>query len=350
LLAQFGQERKRLLEESSDLQIRSAEFQIQVERAMREKRAIENELERLKHHYPVEIDRLENVQAELQERMLRHERDRDELQHKLETNQERFSREIDRLEKEKQMLLTEVDVLTRRANQSDYDKQDATDDMRKITKQLADLKEEYSQLQLNRDQLSRDNATALMHLQTKYEAEIADLNNKLKSMSSAYDKQNTEIQQLLQAQQKLGRQWKDESQRSKQKFEQFIEDLAQQIKVTRDQLEATRMDLTRSNQTRDELEQQIQEEKKSHAQLHAILQEAEARAQSASSQVRLLLDREASLISQVKSFQRTIDQMTMEIKRKEPSPLDGALTYHQKILETKMSLRKMTEQSQQQIQ
>jgi predicted nucleic acid-binding Zn-ribbon protein len=81
---QFNLERRKFAEETSKLEELCARLQAQSERAIREKRAAESELDKLTRHIPEETDRLTMALEEMHSRLRHSERERNEAMHKVE--------------------------------------------------------------------------------------------------------------------------------------------------------------------------------------------------------------------------------------------------------------------------
>jgi hypothetical protein len=96
--SQFLAEKQKLMMELSDLQVEKIELQVfiidpqerylplqmQAERAIREKRAVENETYKIRESIPLEIERMNLLINEMQEKLRRCERERDEAMYQVE--------------------------------------------------------------------------------------------------------------------------------------------------------------------------------------------------------------------------------------------------------------------------
>lgn len=84
LRQQFNADRRKYAEETCKLEELCAKLQTQSERAIREKRAAESELEKITRHIPAETDRLTMAIEEMHSRLRASERERHEASHKVE--------------------------------------------------------------------------------------------------------------------------------------------------------------------------------------------------------------------------------------------------------------------------
>ena len=97
---QFNIERKKLCETGAKMEQQISSLQADVDRAMREKRAAEKELEKLTSHLPVESDRLSIALDELHSKLISTDRERLEAIQRLETMQTHSKQEEARLHME----------------------------------------------------------------------------------------------------------------------------------------------------------------------------------------------------------------------------------------------------------
>jgi hypothetical protein len=84
LRSQFSLEKRKFVEESAKLEESCTMLQSQIERAIREKRAAESELEKTTRHIPQEADRLVMAIEEAHSKLRGSERDRHDAIQKLE--------------------------------------------------------------------------------------------------------------------------------------------------------------------------------------------------------------------------------------------------------------------------
>ena len=80
----FKAERKQIMDELTNMQFEKTELQIQLDRAVREKRFAESEAEKMKNIVPAEFERLHQTVDEYQQRIRRFEGDRSDAEHLLE--------------------------------------------------------------------------------------------------------------------------------------------------------------------------------------------------------------------------------------------------------------------------
>lgn len=84
LRSQFQSEKRKFINETQKLEDLCTSLQSQVERALRDKRSAESELEKMTRHIPAEADRLTMTIEELHSKLRASERERHEAVQKLE--------------------------------------------------------------------------------------------------------------------------------------------------------------------------------------------------------------------------------------------------------------------------
>ena len=84
LRTQFNHEKRHLIDELHKLEELCTSLQSQNERAMRDKRAAESELDKMTRHIPAEVDRMTMALEELHSKLAASERERHDSMQKLE--------------------------------------------------------------------------------------------------------------------------------------------------------------------------------------------------------------------------------------------------------------------------
>jgi hypothetical protein len=92
---------------------------MQMERAIRDKRSAESELEKLSRHLPGQVDQLEMTIDELNTKLRSSERERVEALHRVETLYHKLLRETNRLELEKSQYISKSEASYLRLRKSE---------------------------------------------------------------------------------------------------------------------------------------------------------------------------------------------------------------------------------------
>lgn len=304
----FALERRQLLEEINSISIKCANASVQMERAVREKKAIEGELERLNNRYPTEIERLESVQIELNERLLRQNRDREDALLKLENYQESMAREMNKFEAEKKSLAHEANLLSNRLSKAEKEVEISRQDKLRSFQKLTELESQLSLINKQMEEEKMKLSTEVHELKSKHEKELSEYRYELNFLTALNEKQKAEIQDILVNQQKMSLSWKDEAHVTKKKYESVINEIQEQLKQTTKKLEDAQTVIARLSLLKDDLQTQIEKEKKAHGNMHSLVKEAEAKAASAIAQVKVLLRRESDLISQLSQLRKFLSE------------------------------------------
>ncbi|KAH6576220.1 hypothetical protein BASA60_004631 [Batrachochytrium salamandrivorans] len=118
LRSQFNASRRKFADETSKLETLCATLQAQSERAIREKRAAESELDKMTRHIPAESDRLTMLIEEMHSKLRASERERIEALHKVESIHQKMSREINNNEAERSHISLRADEALSKTSQS----------------------------------------------------------------------------------------------------------------------------------------------------------------------------------------------------------------------------------------
>ena len=142
---EFLAEKRKLLQEMADLEISRAELQMQVERAVRDKRSVELETEKIRKQVPLEIERLHGLIEELQERQRRLERERDDALFQLERSVTGHQRKENDFEKMKHQLCFDADLTEKRLKKVEGELLQTKNENVALFKKISDLEQVHRQ-------------------------------------------------------------------------------------------------------------------------------------------------------------------------------------------------------------
>lgn len=129
----------------SELEISRAELQLQMERAIRDKRSVEMETEKIRKHVPLEIDRLHALLEELQEKQRRLERERDDASFQLERAISVHQRKENDFEKLKHHLAFESELAEKRLKRAESELLQTKNENMTLFKKFSELEHSHKQ-------------------------------------------------------------------------------------------------------------------------------------------------------------------------------------------------------------
>lgn len=123
--SQFNAERRKYCEEIQKLEILCADLSTQADRAIREKRAAESELDKITLHIPAEADRLTMALEELHSKLRASERERQEATQKLESVYQKMQSNQNQFEIERHQANERIEDTYRRLKRMEREVEDS---------------------------------------------------------------------------------------------------------------------------------------------------------------------------------------------------------------------------------
>ncbi|KAM6440128.1 sodium channel and clathrin linker 1 isoform 1-T2 [Liasis olivaceus] len=274
----------RLTEELTALQMECGEKQSQIERAVREKRAVEEELEKIYREgrgNEADYRKLE----ELYQRCLNAERTKDDLQLSLQTAQNKIKQLELKYEEERGRCQENICKL-----QSILDSE--REKCGAISEERLQLQQENEQLQKEMENLKK----LTMEAQHTAKLKISTMENehllkehgfevRLKEMEDVNQNSVTELRCLLMAQQKATNRWKEETKKITEITEARINSLKSELSRQKMHTQELLYQLERANEKVIENEKLMREHQEKVNRLQSRLNQAEERATTASQQL-----------------------------------------------------------------
>ncbi|RKO88745.1 hypothetical protein BDK51DRAFT_33899, partial [Blyttiomyces helicus] len=257
---QLMADRRKHGEEMNALEITCANLQAQIERAVRDRRAAESELEKVSRHIPTENDRLAVTLEELGAKQI------------AERGEEAYRR-LRRVERELE---------------------ETKEDRVKMLSKLADLEHAHKNLNDAKIRAEKQHEADFAAVNEKYESQMSDLSSKLEHVSEAHAKTCREMQQLL--------------------ILATLQSSLQSARARVDELEAM---IARSESLRRDLATQTAEEKRVAAAVLARCREAEGRCEGLRRRVMEEAAKVGEGMEERKRLQRDLDRAVLEKERLE---------------------------------
>ncbi|XP_011360403.1 sodium channel and clathrin linker 1 isoform X1 [Pteropus vampyrus] len=281
---QYNVQISRLSEELSALQMECAEKQGQIERAIREKKAVEEELEKVYHEGRVNESDCRKLE-EMHQRCLVAERHNDDLQLRLKTAENKIkqleinsSEEISRCQEMVQKL---QNVLESERENCGF-----------VSEQRLKLQQENEQLQKETEDLRR----IALEAQKKAKFQISTMEHafsvkehgfevQLREMEDSNRNTTVELRHLLATQQKAANRWKEETKKLSESAEIRISNLKSELSRQKLHSQELLSQLEMAKEKVAENEKLILEHQEKANRLQRRLSQAEERAASASQQL-----------------------------------------------------------------
>ncbi|KAH9256572.1 hypothetical protein BASA81_005264 [Batrachochytrium salamandrivorans] len=315
LRSQFNASRRKFADETSKLETLCATLQAQSERAIREKRAAESELDKMTRHIPAESDRLTMLIEEMHSKLRASERERIEALHKVESIHQKMSREINNNEAERSHISLRADEAYRRLRKVERELEEAKEHHIVLVDKIFTLENEHKVFLESRTKKQVQHDTDMAALVQKHEMLRSDLEGKLKHATEAHSKVCREMQQLLNDQRRLGDKWKDESVRITENYEKSLTHLRGQMAQYQSKISNLETQLHKAAARHQDQQGQIAHEKREHNVLYLRCTNAESRIESLGRQVGVLVGKEAELIEDRRRLQRDLDRANIERDR-----------------------------------
>ncbi|XP_022369443.1 sodium channel and clathrin linker 1 isoform X2 [Enhydra lutris kenyoni] len=277
----------RLTEELSALQMECGEKQSQIEQAIREKKAVEEELEKIYHEGRVNESDYRKLE-EMHQRCLLAERSKDDLQLKLKTAENKIkqleinsSEEISRCQ---EMIQKLQNVLQSERENCGF-----------VSEQRLKLQQENEQLQKETEDLRK----IALEAQKKAKLKISTMEHEfsirehgfevqLRELEDSNRNSTVELRHLLVTQQKAANRWKEETKKLTESAEIRIGNLKSELSRQKLHTQELLSQLEMANEKVVENEKLILEHQEKANRLQRRLSQAEQRAASASQQLSVI--------------------------------------------------------------
>ncbi|KAL9973731.1 hypothetical protein ACROYT_G020221 [Oculina patagonica] len=303
-----------------------AEKQAQLERSLREKSAVEKELEKLYQEGPSEIARTGMTFEELQKRTGHAERTRDEALRRVDSLNSTLKKIENKHEQEKSQGASEIGELRRRIKQLEEENEEISDNRLQLIDEIDKQKRELLSATQAKEAAEHQCITEVASLKQQHELREREFESRLRNVEEMNRQSVNELREMLNGQQKLGAHdflfalfdllwWKEESKAVTQKFEQTVNELRQEINKQKKRNDDLNSLVNEERQKREQLDSKVSASKLAQEKLQSMVVDAETRADAASSQVTTLLNRERQLLQERKLLNREFERLKLEKSR-----------------------------------
>nr|XP_036853805.1 sodium channel and clathrin linker 1 isoform X1 [Manis javanica] len=284
---QYNVQISRLTDELSALQMECAEKKSQIERAMREKKAVEEELEKIYHEGRVNGSDYRKLE-EMQQRCLVAERSKDDLQLRLKTTENKIKQlkihSSEEISRHQEMIQKLQNVLESERENCGF-----------VSEQRLKLQQENEQLHKENEDLRK----IALEAQKKAKLKISTMEHEfsikehefevqLREMEDSNRNSTVELRHLLVTQQKAANRWKEETKKLTESAEIRISNLKSELSRQKLHTQELLSQLEMANEKVVEKEKLILEHQEKANRLQRRLNQAEQKAASASQQLSVI--------------------------------------------------------------
>ncbi|KAM8939486.1 LOW QUALITY PROTEIN: sodium channel and clathrin linker 1 [Pelodytes ibericus] len=277
----------RLTEEMSVLQMDCGEKQSQIDRALREKLAAEEELEKVYREHRGNENDNRKFEA-LHQRCVIAERAKDDLQISLHTTQKKM-RQLELNSAEELSRCQETVQKLNRILESEREGGNTVSEERlKLVQENEKLRKEVEEWKKSSTETQQKMTFQMRTMAQEFSVKEQGLEVQLQEMEDGNRRCVNELMKLLMAQQKAASRWKEETQKLTESTESRLGNLRRQLKQQKRNNEELSSQVETAHGKNIELEKLITEYQAKSNRLQTRLQQAEERALSASQQLKLV--------------------------------------------------------------
>ncbi|XP_062577516.1 sodium channel and clathrin linker 1-like [Saccostrea cucullata] len=311
----------KLTVELHTLEMDNAEKEEQIKRALRDKRNVEAELERVLKEGHAQAVKDKGAYEDINRRAIQAERMRDELLVKVDNLTSLLKREEMNQEQLKSRTDKELTELKHRKIAMDTEFEHLNEDRIKLQNEVDEMKKRVVLAEKDKESAQRKYQKEMAILENDMQQKIQDYEVRLQCSDDASRKTITELRNLLQGQQRMSARWKEECQSITEKFESKINDMRSEIshlKKRNDELTS----LLRESQAKTmEAERMITDYAKNIYRIEERMRDSENRAAEVSKQLARQSVRERQMASEKRSLMQELQRSTMENSFRNPEAL-----------------------------
>ncbi|KAJ3032947.1 hypothetical protein HDV00_006950 [Rhizophlyctis rosea] len=311
------EDKRKHAEDMAKLEATCANLQGQIDRAIRDKRAAESELEKATRHLPTDHDRLTMTLDELNAKLRSNEREKMDAVHKMESAQQKLAREQNRFEKEKQQLAESSEHTYRRLRKVEVQLEETKEERVKLLSRIAELEHALVGEKEGRLKCVAGHEAEMGALRQRYEGQVEELTTKLQHLGEAHGKTCRDLQILLSEQRAMSERWKEESTRLTTHHTHTLSETRHQLSRSHQRCEDLESQLLRAEARRKELMAQLADDKREAGRVGARLREVEGCLEGARRQNGVLVGREREGGEEKKRLQRELDRAQLDKERLE---------------------------------
>ncbi|XP_048773873.2 sodium channel and clathrin linker 1-like [Ostrea edulis] len=311
----------KLTVELHTMEMDNAEKEEQIKRALRDKRNVEAELEKILKEGHAQAVKDKGSYEDINRRAIQAERMRDELLVKVDNLTSALKREEMNQEQLKSKSEKELMEMKKRKITMDTEFEHLNEERIKLQSDVDEMKKRVVLAEKEKEGAQRKYQKEMAFLENDIQQKIQDYEVRLQCSDDASRKTIAELRNLLQGQQRMSARWKEECQSITEKFECKINDMRSEVshlKKRNDELTS----LLRESQAKTlEAERMITDYAKNIYRIEERMRESEARAAETSKQLARQSVRERQMANEKRSLMQELQRSTMENSFRNPDAL-----------------------------
>ncbi|BFZ15114.1 hypothetical protein BsWGS_18152 [Bradybaena similaris] len=299
---QCNEQITKLTEELHALELEGVEKQSRLDRLLREKRAVESELQQIYKDGIMEGSRSKEEYQQLNKRAIDAERAKDEANMKIDSLQTQVDRLTMDNKQQRSQLETEIKQLQERLSSIQSQFEVVNEDRMDSVNKLNDMDKKLLESQQERDAAYRKFMKELALIEQEEHVRVREMEVKLQTTEDAHRQTVTELRNLLTAQQRMSARWKEECQTITHKFECKMEDLRKELSHVKKRNEELTSLLRDSQAKTADVQRMLSEYTKNIRRMEERVRESEQQAGEASKQVAMQSMRARQMASERESL------------------------------------------------
>ncbi|XP_071489666.1 sodium channel and clathrin linker 1-like [Diadema antillarum] len=301
---------EKLMEEIQALETENAEKQAEIDRAIREKRAVEHELEQVyKEGTATTGDQRLN---ELQNRVIALERLKDEATLRAQQLEKEIQRQERNHEEEKTRSLLVSDQLRDRLEKLSRECTSVSEEKLRLTEDMDALQKRMLGMRRERDEAERMSAKEILGLQQEMDLLRTEYAARLEGAEESGRQSSRELRQMLASQQRMSAKWKEECKVLGQKFEAKSKELRSQLAVHKKRNEDLNNQMTQLKEHRLLTEQELANQVDLNRKMRQKVEASEQQATEVTKKLAERSSKERRLVHDKKQLQAQLDKLRSE--------------------------------------
>ncbi|XP_060561828.1 sodium channel and clathrin linker 1-like isoform X1 [Ruditapes philippinarum] len=314
--AQSNDRIQKLTEEVHALEMDNSEKQDNLEKAIREKRAAESELEKVYKEGVNQMNKDQGSFENMNKRAINAERARDDANLLVETLQHKLKREEMNAQQLKDQLEGQINNYRERMSSLQQEFENVNDDRVKLLDDMDVLKKKLQSAQQEKEAAQRKYQKEITIYEQENNMKIRDFEVKLQSTEDVNRHSMSELHKLLNGQQRMCARWKEECTSIAQKYETKVTDLRSEMaQLKKRNHEVTKL-LKDSQEKTIQAEKMIQDYTRGIQRMEQRMRDSESRAADASKQLSRHILREKQMESERRSLSQELKRSQMDASTK----------------------------------
>lgn len=314
--SQCNERIQKLTEEVHALEMDNSEKRDSLEKAIRDKRAAESELEKVYKDGINQMNKDQGSFENMNKRAINAERARDDANMLVETLQHKLKREEMNAQQLKEQLEGQLNNYRERMSSLQQEFENVNDDRIRLLDEIDEIKKKLQTAQQEKEAAHRKYQKEITIYEQDHNMKLRDFEVKLQSTEDVNRHAMSELRKLLNGQQRMCARWKEECTSIAHKYEAKVSDLRAEItQLKKRNHEVTKL-LKDSQEKTLQAEKMIQDYTRGIQRMEQRMRESESRAADTSKKLSRHLLREKQMESERRSLSQELKRSQMDASMK----------------------------------